>query len=291
MRYVFYLLICNLLWAGNFVFGKVAVAEFSPVWITILRWGIAALVLFPLGFWLEKFPYKTLERKSWGLLALMGVLGMALFALLTYSALEYTSPINISLVNALTPGITMILSIVFLKHAVTKQQLIGIFLAGIGVMMIITHGDIHEILTLNFNKGDFIMLAGDFCWVAFTVLGKKLSHLPPITTTAISSIFGILFLLPFAWLQPLDIQRISFSGAGSIVYIGLGASVCAFVLWNAALREVDVATAGISLNLIPVCTVIIAVGIGYALDNIQLWGGAVVLLGMLFVSLRKTDTA
>ncbi|MDF2840192.1 MAG: protein of unknown function transrane, partial [Clostridia bacterium] len=35
------LVLCNLFWAGNYVFGKYVVAEMSPLWITFSRWFLA----------------------------------------------------------------------------------------------------------------------------------------------------------------------------------------------------------------------------------------------------------
>lgn len=283
-----YLLICNFLWAGNFVFGKIAVTEFSPVWITILRWLLAALILFPIGLCCEKFSLKKLECKTWFLLFLMGLFGVALFALLTYSALEYTSSVNASLLNAMTPAIAMALSNIFMNMPVSRRQIIGLLLGFVGVAVIITQGNLAQMLALNFNKGDLSMLAADFCWVLFTIISKKISYLPPITTTAISSVFGIIVMIPFALLEPFDVSNITSKGVGSILYIGVGASVCAFALWNAALRIVDVTVAGISLNLIPVYTVFITVCMGYPFKGTQLWGGILVFWGMALISLPQS---
>lgn len=48
------LILTNLFWAGNFVFGKMVGSELCPLWITFARWILALTILFPLAFFLEK---------------------------------------------------------------------------------------------------------------------------------------------------------------------------------------------------------------------------------------------
>ena len=102
MRAWIYLLLCNLLWAGNYMSGKFAIQEFSPLWITFLRWTIAVAILLPVAAYWEKPAWRAFSRATWLRLAGMGLCGVVAFNLLIYSALQYTSPLNGAL-GALRP--------------------------------------------------------------------------------------------------------------------------------------------------------------------------------------------
>jgi drug/metabolite transporter (DMT)-like permease len=49
-----FLILANVFWAGNYIFGKFVTAEVSPLGITFARWLLALFLLFPLALWIEK---------------------------------------------------------------------------------------------------------------------------------------------------------------------------------------------------------------------------------------------
>jgi len=282
-----FLLLCNLLWAGNFISGKIAAGEFPPFWISLLRWSIAVVILLPLAFWAKKINLKSIDRKTWLNLAGMGIFGIDLFTLFTYSALQYSSPVNVSLISTLTPAFAMLFTALVLKVRTFPRQYLGLLLAVIGVLTIISQGNLTRVLSIQFNKGDLLMLLADMSWVLYTVTGKNVTTLPPLMTTALSSLLGVLFLLPFAPFIPLPTEAITSAGISSIIYISLGASVCAFILWNFALQRVTITAASISMNLIPLYTVLISLCLGQSFQMSQLVGGILVLGGICCISLPQ----
>ena len=66
-----------LLWAGNAVLGRVLVGEVPPLTLNALRWGIAGLLLLPLGWRVLRAPGELLRR--WKHLLLLGTLGVGMF--------------------------------------------------------------------------------------------------------------------------------------------------------------------------------------------------------------------
>lgn len=287
MKTWLFLLLCNLLWAGNFVSGKIAAGEFPPYWISLFRWSLAAAILLPLAFWAQKPDIKSIDRKTWCRLAVMGFFGIDLFTLFTYSALQYSSPVNVSLINTLTPAFAMLFAALVFKVKTFSRQYLGLIFAILGVLTVITHGDLLNIMNLRFNKGDLLMLFADISWVFYTAASKNITTLPPITTTALSTLLGVFFLLPFAPFIPLSTENISFAGISSVLYISLGASVCAFILWNIALQRVTITAASISMNLIPLYTVGISLFLGETFQLAQMVGGILVLFGICCISIPQ----
>jgi drug/metabolite transporter (DMT)-like permease len=99
-----FLILANLFWAGNYVFGKYVVAEMSPLQMTFLRWLLAALLLFPLAHFIER-PKWNVVWKEWKMLFCMAVLGIVGYNLLLYEALRYTTSLNAALVNSINLAI------------------------------------------------------------------------------------------------------------------------------------------------------------------------------------------
>lgn len=287
-----FLLICNLLWAGNFIFGKFVIHEFSPLWITFFRWMIAVSMLLPIAVVYEKMDYTNMRRilrESWPTLTCMGISGGILFNIFTYSALQYTSPTNGSLVFSLTPAITMIFSYFIWKEKVSMIQVAGLSVSFIGVVVLLTGGNILQVFQMSFNRGDLLMVGADLCWMAYAFSCKKSATAPPITVIALSSFIAIVIMIPFLILQPFDFHQVTRTGINGVLYIGVFASVFAFILWNLSLRIVGASKANLTVNLIPVYTAAIAIIIGEQVSATQLWGGAMVLTGLVLTSQKRKE--
>jgi drug/metabolite transporter (DMT)-like permease len=276
-----FLLLVNLFWSGNFIFGKFVINEFTPLWITFLRWLISILILFPLASFYEKANYKDILKTSWLQLSLMGLFGGVLVNIFTYSALEYTSPTNVALVSALCPAVTMIFSFFLLKEKVSRLQLLGFIISLIGVVIILTNGNILKIFHTQYNVGDLLAIVAVLSWSIYTIICKKSSNIPPITTTALSSLMGVLIMIPFVIAQPVAFYKVTLLGITGILYISIFTSVCAFILFNISVRIVGANAASMSWNLVPIYTAIITILLGQPLYSSQIWGGLIALTGLL----------
>jgi len=51
---ILFLVLANIFWAGNYIFGKYVVAEMTPLQMTFSRWLIAVILLFPIAQWIER---------------------------------------------------------------------------------------------------------------------------------------------------------------------------------------------------------------------------------------------
>ena len=92
--YIF-LLLTTLLWGGNSVAGKLAVDHVSPMMLVFLRWMLAVAILLPIG-WRTIQQDWPVVRRHWLILAALGASGFTLFNVIFYTALNYTTAINVS---------------------------------------------------------------------------------------------------------------------------------------------------------------------------------------------------
>lgn len=273
------LVLCNLFWAGNYVIGKYVVAEVTPLMITFSRWLMASFLLLGIASYFEK-PKWRVVIKEWPLLTTLGILGIIGYNLALYSALDYTSSTNASLVNALNPGVIVICSTIILKEKFSKLQGTGIILSLLGVIVILTGGNVSKLFEVEYNKGDLLMIVAIVTWALYSVLGKKLKNTPPITASGLSALIATIIMAPFVMSQGIDVRELSSLAINGILYMTIFPSVLSFIFWNVAIRQIGANQTGIFLNLIPVFTAIISWILGNNITMVQLSGGALVFIGV-----------
>ncbi len=276
------LLLTTLFWAGNYIFGTFVVEEISPLWITFSRWVLALFLLFPIAIYFEK-PNWKIVKKSWFQLVLLGLLGIIGYNLLLYSALEFTSATNAALISALNPGIIVLFSVLLLREKLSIIQVIGLFISLIGALVILTQGNISDLFHTDYNRGDVLMIGAVIVWTFYSIIGKKIS-VPPITATAVSSLFAMIILAPFALMEGIQLSNISAMSIYGILYMVIFPSVFSFVFWNISVRSIGASQAGIFLNLIPVFTAVISLLLGELMRVEQIFGGLLVFVGVYLTS-------
>lgn len=274
----FLLILCNLFWAGNFVFGKYVLKEMTPLWINFVRWALALLFLFPIAHLLEKPDWKKIWME-WPSLAILGILGGIVFNMLLYSALEYTSATNAALVAAINPGVIVLFSVLVFREKISRGQLAGFAISLFGVFAILTQGNLSQIFYMEYNRGDLLMVLAVLVWSLYSILGKRLI-IPPITATAVSALFAVIIMLPFAIGQGFDSTKIGPLAIEGILYIAIFSTVCSFIIWNVSIRAIGAGPASVFLNLIPAFTVMISAVLGEKIMGAQVWGGVCVLIGV-----------
>jgi drug/metabolite transporter (DMT)-like permease len=279
------IVLATLFWAGNYVVGAIAVRSMSPFELTFLRWALAVAPLVVIAQLVEKPDWKAVLRR-WPLqlgLALTGMLGYTLFL---YAALQHTTAVNASLINALNPAMIAVLAALLVRDKLTGRGLAGIAVGLVGVMVVIVDGDLAGLLTRSYNTGDLLMLAAILVWSLYTIYGRGLSGVPPIASTAAQAGIAVVVMLPFAPAMHLSWPAEP-SAVASLLYIAAFPSVGSYLLWNAALRKVRPGRAGVYLNLITVFTVLISAVLGTRLGLPQLLGGLLVFAGVLLVAQRR----
>jgi len=277
------LILANLFWAGNYLFGKYVTAEMPAVWITLLRWVLALLVLVPIARWSEKADWRIVRQHGLPLLAL-GLLGVIGYNLFLYAALAHTSSLNAALVNSLNPALIVIASAFLLRERMNALQWGGFVLSLVGVMITLTRGELGLLAELQLNRGDLLMLLAITVWTGYSILARRLGHIPPFTLTAVSALFAVLLLLPFALLTPFDAASVSTLSWSGILYMAIFPSVGSYLLWNGGIRVTGANQAGFTLHLIPVFTALFGFLLGQSVTAAQLLGGLLVVAGVLGTS-------
>lgn len=282
------LVLATILWGGNFVIGRAVTGEIPPFTLSLLRWCLAFIVFFPIAFKYVKRDWQKF-KEHWPIVIVLALTGVASFNTLVYIGVYYTTSINASLMNSLTPIFLYILSFAFLKIKVTRNQIIGTAISLLGVLFILTKGSIENLINFHFNFGDLIVIVAVISWSFYSLLVKQYSdRLPGFSTFLVCIALGAIMLVPFSMYELMtSTTPIHWSGAtiGAILYVGILASIVAFLSWNKGMVEIGTNRAGIYLNLVPVfATLFATIFLGEQLYFAQMIGGIAVIGGVILTN-------
>jgi drug/metabolite transporter (DMT)-like permease len=284
------LILATLIWGGNFVIGRAMVSDLPPYTFSLMRWMLAMAIFIPFT-WKSIRAHQAVLKKNWKSIFLMSITGVAGFNTIMYVALQYTTSVNAALVNSSAPIIIAILSFFILKERIRGTQVIGISLSFVGLLVIISHGSLERVVNLSINIGDLLMLAAVAAWGLYSVIvKKKANELPPIPTFALSIVIGTFLLIPFSMIEILSVRGVLWSGevVATILYVGILASLVAFLSWNTAVTVLGPSDASVFLNLIPVFASIFAVlFIDEQIFVSQVIGGCFVIGGVYITTVTR----
>jgi drug/metabolite transporter (DMT)-like permease len=255
-----FLLSTMLLWGGNSVAGKLAVGHVSPMTLVFLRWVMAVLILLPIGWRALREDWPEV-RRHWKLLAGLGACGFTIFNVIFYTALNYTTAINVSIEQAAIPIVIILANFVLFRLRVRPLQIVGVVLTIVGVALTASHGDLSQLLKLDLNFGDAIMLVAVLCYSLYSV-GLRLK--PAIRWQSFMlalSIAALLVSLPF-FLWEVASGRVivpDASGWMLTLYTALGASVVSQVLYIKGNELIGANRAGLFINLVPIFGTLLSV--------------------------------
>ena len=289
------MVICaTLFWAGNFNIGKVAFIEnIAPFTLAFLRWSLVWLILIPFTY-KEIFRLKKIILKNFKLLFLLGLSSVFLYSALTYKALNYTQVINASLFNTAVPA-TIILVCFLLKIEKTNIfQLAGLLISTLGILAIVTRLDLNILNSLDFNKGDLLMIIAIISWGIYSAFLKKRNF--KISLLALIQIicsFGLVLLAP-AFLTELNqgySLDINLNLFYILLYVAIFPSIGSYYCWAGAVSIIGANRAGIFLSLIPLFSTFFAmIFFDEKFLFFHLIGSILIILG-LFLSNKKISNA
>ena len=289
------MLVCaTLFWAGNFMVGKFAfLTNIPPMSLVFYRWSLVWLILLPFTF-KEIIRSKDIILKNLPLLLFLALTSVGLFNSFTYLSLVYTQVINASLFNTAIPAIIILLCFLFKIEKTNIYQISGLIISVLGILSIITKLNLEIILSLNFNKGDLIMIGGVITWGLYSsFLKKKTFTLPLLTLVHVLCSFGLIFIFPqfiyeFSQGQKIDLDIDLFY---ILIFLALFPSIGSYYCWAGAVSIIGANRAGIFLSLIPLFSTIMA--IFFYKEQFQFFHliGAILIILGLFLSNKEIKNA
>jgi drug/metabolite transporter (DMT)-like permease len=277
------LLLIAALWGTFPATGKLAVAEFPPVFLTAVRGVIASAFLLALLARSGAETVRGLGTDSLRAFAILGVCGLVLSTQLSYVGYAYTTAANAAILQAATPVLVALGARAYLGERLRRRQQAGVAISALGVLVVVTQGRLWMLRVEDLRAGDFITLIGLVAWTTYTVYGKRviLSHSPALTTTA-AYVAGTCVLVAEAALTAPLFPRPVLTSAWAwsvVVYHALFGAV-AHIWWYRAVERVGASRAAVFLNVTPIVGVVLAttllaepVGVWEILGTLLVLGG------------------
>ena len=282
------LALANVLWAGTYTAGKIALRYLSPVELNAIRFTLAALMLSPvLARGWRRLPR---DRRSVLMLAFLTLLGFVLNKTFEYVGLSLSTASDVALLIATESIFTALLSWTLLRERVTRAGVAALVIGLLGVYLIIERG-----FAPNLGAGggaarvigDLLVVLSLLIEAGYTVKGKStLAAVPPLLFTA-TTITGSLAV----WI-PAGAVAVAHSGWPhvpplgwlAVLYMAAVATVAGYYLWFRGLTVVDGSAAAPILFIQPLLGAALAI---LLLHDVVTWatllGGALIGSSLLLV--------
>lgn len=278
-----------LFWAGNLVLGRALAHNYPPVSLAVGRWFVAFVVLAP--FVASKaWHQRSLLRRNWLLILLCGAFGIAGYNALGYMALQTVPAAGVAFLNSSLPLMVPLAALILGVERIRKITVLGILISFAGVAWIVARGNPADLAHIGFAAGELLILIAVANYALYSVLvRRKPAELDALVFLASTMVAGLGVLLPFWVWELVSGAKIPFdaNATGAVVYIGIFASLFAFILWNRCVIMLGPSVTGASFHLVALFTAILAfLVLGEPVAGFHIIGAALILCGFFVATGR-----
>ena len=275
------------MWGVSFVATKVMLTYFAPIPAVALRFAIAGAAFLLLFLW---FGRPRFSLRTHVLVFLTAFFEPIAYFLFETFGLEFTSATKASIIIAAVPIAVVIVARVMLKEPITLRAAIGAVASAFGLAVLIL-ADPQVALSEGIEGrllGDLLILGAVISAAFYITLARHLTqrHRPEhITGVQIlwgTVAFGALWTIVPHESNPMAVPAIAWA---AVLFLAIGATVIAFLLYNYALRHLSAGVAGLAVNGVPVVTTLTGwIFLGERLTPLQLAGAAIVIGAVAWVA-------
>jgi drug/metabolite transporter (DMT)-like permease len=276
-----------VVWGASFIATKVVLAEISPITIVWLRFLMGVLILGLAVYLRGQFALPN--KNEWGYFALLGFLGITLHQGLQSNGLITSEASTTAWIVATTPVFMALLGWLMLKENLGWVRISGILLAFLGVLVVVSDGNITSISIGKFGApGDVLILISAVNWAVFSTLSRRGLKSHPASLMMFYVMFlgwiftSLLFIPSGGW---IEIPHLTRNGWIAVLFLGILCSGLAYIAWYDALQALSAAQTGAFLYIEPLVAVVVAaIVLGEPIIWASLLGGAVILIGVWLVN-------
>ena len=279
-----------VVWGGSFIATKIALSEISPVAVVWTRFAVGVIILGIAVALRHQFTFPN--RRELAYFALLGFLGITFHQWLQSTGLVTAQASTTAWIVSTTPIYMALFSWLFLHEKLNWLQMAGIALAAIGVLMVVSKGEIRGLMGMKFaTSGDFLIMISAPNWAVFSILSR--SGLKRHQATQM-----MFFVMLIGWLFTSilfvngpgfrEIGHLTLKGWLGLGFLGVFCSGLAYIAWYDALQVVPASQVGAFLYIEPLVAVIVAwFLLGEPLLISSLIGGMIILIGVWLVQRTK----
>lgn len=277
----------SLIVGSTLVFAQEAVRNVGPLTVSGLRFMLAALLLAPFAF--RRLRTTRLPRPVWRRLIIVGISFYVVGNGALFWGVKYIPATTASLLLNVIPLLVLGASVVWLKEAPTRWQVLGVLtVIGGGVLFFMPGLQPGEPLGIGLVAVGLVGIA------SFSIVGRELARDRVVDTlclTAVPLTIGGVILLPIA-LSMEGIPSISLRMWLIIAILSVVNTAAAYLLFNHVLRALAALEVSVVLSLSPLVTAFWAwLLLGDRLGTVPIIGMAIVVVGVVIVQLTRRRRA
>ncbi|MBT3240669.1 MAG: DMT family transporter [Chloroflexi bacterium] len=286
------LLFAVFAWGGSFIATKTAVVQISPNTLIWMRFAIGLVIIGLIVK--QRNEFKIIPKKDLVQFAILGFIGITFHQYLQSTGLLTSDASTTAWIVALTPIFIAILGWLVLKEKLKWFAIFGIIFAAIGVILVVTKGNISQISSAaSYTEGDFLILLSAINWAVFSILARRLLK-------KYESSLALFYIMGFGWFFTsisfiynkgfLELTNLDQNGWTSVLFLGIGATGLAYIAWFDGLKVVPAAVAGSFIYLEPLFAAFLAsIFLDERITKSSILGGLLILFGVWIVTYRKKD--
>lgn len=255
------LLLIAALWGTFPATSKLALADLPPTLLTALRAVIASSFLVALLLRAGPDAVRAPAPDTVRAFVVLGIAGVVLSMHIAYWGIYTTTAANAAILQAASPIMITLGARLYLGERLRRMQQAGVAVSMLGVLVVVTEGNLAELAPSEWRLGDFLTLLGLIAWTVYTVYGKRLiATVPPALATTGAYVCGTLVIVPLALLTlpVMPRPRLASPIAWLVLVYHAVLGAIAHLWWYAAVERVGPTRAAIFMNLTPL------VGMGLA---------------------------
>lgn len=284
------LVLTTAFWGGTFIAGRYLAQGMPHFSAATLRFLFALLGLVIFQRFSGSATSAPLTRRQHLAIFALGATGIFAYNAGFFASLGRIPASRVALMVAASPILTLV-AVQLIERGRWSFQLVGgVALSFVGVLLIVSHGDLPSLLHGALGLGELYFFGAVVAWVAYTlVIRYFLRGVPALTMTLGAAAWGVLLLgVPALW--ELANGELAWPSAGqwaALAYLGLCGTTLSFVWYNRAVGVIGAARATQFTNLVPVFGVLLSVLLlGETLPLSGMLGGLMVIAGVLVANRR-----
>jgi drug/metabolite transporter (DMT)-like permease len=291
-----------ILWALNFIAGKIALRSLPSEAVASFRVFLAAIAMVPTYLICARMPAfaDAMETRARGFhprdlwtFFYLGFFGVVINQMCFAIGLNHTSVSHGAVIVGMAPVYTLALAVIFGLEKATLRKLFGIALAFAGIAVLAGGNGMTK--RSSSLEGDAIMMAGAIGFAVYSVLGKRVAgRYDALTMTAFNHFTGAVVVLPIVIYQIRALliderwRLVTWQSWTSVLYMAVFSSAVAYVLYFWLLKYLHASQLAAFTYLLPIIATILGiVWLGERGSWMEIVGGALALAGVYWIQPRS----
>jgi drug/metabolite transporter (DMT)-like permease len=259
----------------------------SPVTLLFLRMALSLPFFLAIGWWLRN-QEPRLTARDWRGIVGLGFLGYYAASFLDFVGLQWVGAGVGRLILYLFPTLVVLLSFLFLHKRPTRREIVALVMSYAGIALVVS-SQVHPESRL-FALGALLVFASALCYAIYLVIGSQIvKRVGSMRFTAYSTVVATVpAVIQFFAME--SAQSLALPGAvwGYAIILATFSTVLPLFLQAEALNRIGASHFALIGALGPVSVAITsALGLDEPFTWVQAVGGALVIFGVLLVSLKK----